>query len=372
MLVEMNSTVNSQRPRVVILIGGVSGEHSISCLTAAGVLRNIDQERFDVVVVGITRTGDWVHLPADPAPLDGGKAEVPAHAPAVMLGRRGGVTHLLGIDGTDLGPVDVVFPLLHGPFGEDGTVQGLCEMLGVRYVGSGVFASAAGMDKYRTKVELAAAGLEVGTYQAVHADQWLADRDAVLERCQQMNLPLFVKPARAGSSLGISKVTAWEDLSAAIEEALQHDPRMIIEQGVQAREIEVAVLQGRDGQPPRVAPVGEVVMNLPPGAFYDWETKYFAHDDAVTMACPADLPAEHAQAIAAAAAQAFTVLGCEGLARVDFFYDGSSFLINEINTMPGMTPYSMYPFMWGKAGLSYRELVTELIEVALARPVGLR
>lgn len=360
-------------PRIALLIGGMSGEHSISCLTAAGVLRNIDTDRFDVLVLGITRGGTWVLVPPEPEALEGGTAEVPTDAPAVTLVRTAdGEVRLIGIeDGADHGVIDVVFPLLHGPFGEDGTVQGQFEMLGVRYVGSGVFASAAGMDKHFTKVVLEQAGLPVGPYVPVTNAEWRTEREAVLARCEALALPLFVKPARAGSSLGITKVEDFADLPAAIETAHEHDPKVIIEAGVTAREIEVAVLGGRDGTP-RVAPVGEVVMDLADGEFYDWETKYFSHD-AVTMKAPADLPQGVAERIADAAARTFQALECEGLARVDFFYtEDGEILINEINTMPGMTPYSMYPFMWQQAGLSYRDLVTELIELALSRKIGLR
>lgn len=363
-----------RKPRVALLIGGVSGEHSISCLTAAGVLRNIDLERFDVLVIGITRSGHWVLVPAEPEALEGGHAEVRADAPGVTLVKdAANEVRLIGTNGThaDFGVVDVILPLLHGPFGEDGTVQGMFEMLGVRYVGSGVLASAAGMDKHMTKVVLQQAGLPVGNYVAVTPAAWQRDRESVLAQCAKLASPLFVKPARAGSSLGITKVDDITELAAAIETAHEHDPKVIVEEGVTAREIEVAVLAGRDGRP-RVAPVGEVVMDLAPDEFYDWETKYFSHD-AVSMQAPAQLPEDVAQSIADYAAATFEALECEGLARVDFFYtDSGEILVNEINTMPGMTPYSMYPYMWQQAGLSYRELVTELIELALARPVGLR
>ncbi|MDO5699908.1 MAG: D-alanine--D-alanine ligase family protein [Bowdeniella nasicola] len=365
----MNTT--RTRPRVALLIGGRSTEHSISCLTAAGVLTHLDRDRYDVIVLGITRSGAWVHLPDDATPLEGGRAEVDPQAPAAALVQTAdGCVHAWS-GGRDRGRVDVVFPLLHGPFGEDGTVQGMLEMLGVHYVGAGVFASAAGMDKQFTKVVLAGAGLPVGPYVAATAQRFERESDAVLAECARLRPPLFVKPARAGSSMGITRVTDLAQLEDAIREAQRHDPKVIIEQGIEGREIEVAVLQGRDGKA-RVAPIGELIMDLPSDGFYDYETKYFAHD-AVTMACPAELTAEQEHTIRDLAIRTFEALECEGLARVDFFLpsDGNP-VINEINTMPGMTPYSMFPYLWAAGGLHYTELVSELIELALQREQGLR
>lgn len=363
-------TTEDFRTRVLLLIGGVSGEHSISLLTAASVLRAIDHERYDVRVVGISPAGTWGLLPTDPEPLDGGRAQVSCDLPAVSLARIGDATHLVGADGTDHGVIDVCFPLLHGPFGEDGTIQGMCEMLSLRYVGAGVLASAAGMDKHYTKVLLGAAGLPVGNYVAVSKRRWQEERDQVDAELAALRYPLFVKPARAGSSLGITRVATANELDAAVENAQLHDPKVIIEQGCAGREIEIAVLQRADGTV-AAAPAGEVVMDLPDDEFYDWETKYFSHDR-VSMQCPADLPPAAAKALREAAITAFHALYCEGLVRVDFFYAAGQFIINEVNTMPGMTPYSLYPYMWQQAGLSYTELLTELIEQARSRPLTLR
>lgn len=363
-------TTDDFRIRVLLLIGGVSGEHSISCLTAASVLRAIDQDRYDVRVVGISPKGTWGLLDNDPTPLDGGRATVSSDLAPVYLARLDDATHLLGANGEDHGVIDVCFPLLHGPYGEDGTIQGMCEMLSLRYVGAGVLASAAGMDKHYTKVLLGAAGLPVGNYVAVSKRRWQEERAQVEREVAALRYPLFVKPARAGSSLGITRVSEPSELASAVATAQQHDPKVIIEQGCAGREIEIAVLQRADGTVAS-APAGEVVKHLDADEFYDWETKYFSHDR-VSMQCPADLPEADARKLREAAITAFHALYCEGLVRVDFFYDDGKFTINEVNTMPGMTPYSLYPYMWQQAGMSYTELLTELIEQARTRPLTLR
>lgn len=365
-------TEDGGRVRVAVVFGGRSGEHSVSCATAAGVLREIDRDRFDVVPVGITRSGRWVPVPDDPSLLEGGRAEVPDTGATVVLPADGGGEArltVLGPEPADLGRVDVVLPLLHGPFGEDGTIQGLLEMVDVHYVGSGVLASAVGMDKHFMKVALAAAGLAVGPYVVITPARWERDRDAVLAEVSQLTLPVFVKPARAGSSLGISRVERMADLEAAVAAAREHDPKVLVEQGLPGREIECGVLQGRGGAVPRTAPPGEVVMHT--DDFYDFETKYHSTGD-FHMECPADVDPAVAAEVRALAVRAFEALGCEGLARVDFFVDGGHAVVNEVNTMPGFTPFSMFPVVWAGAGMSYRDLVTELIDLALERPTGLR
>ncbi len=366
-----------RKTRVALIFGGRSGEHSVSCATAAGVLREIDRDRYDVLPIGITREGRWVTVADDPTLLEGGRAEVDGDGAAVLIQLAGaGRTSLLearpGAAPRELGDVDVVFPLLHGPFGEDGTIQGLFEMADVRYVGSGVLASAVGMDKHFMKVALAAAGLPVGPYVVATPQAWVRDRAAVLEAVGALRLPVFVKPARAGSSLGITRVERLEDLEAAVFEAQRHDPKVIIEEGLDGREIECGVLQGRNGAAPRTAPPGEIVMHSETSEFYDFETKYFSTED-FHMECPAQLSPEVAEEIRDLAARAFDALGCEGLARVDFFHTTSGeAVIIEINTMPGFTPFSMFPVMWAQLGMGYGDLVRELIELALERPTGLR
>ena len=266
--------------------------------------------------------------------------------------------------------IDVVFPILHGPWGEDGTLQGVLETAGVPYVGSGVLASAVGMDKTYTKTVLSAAGLEVGRWVSLHGRQWAADREAFAERIADLGFPVFVKPCRAGSSVGVSKVSRPEDLASAIETALREDPRLIVEAGVNnARELECGVLVDPDGVP-RISSFGEIKVRAGHD-FYDFEAKYL--DDSVELIVPAQLEPDVEARLRSDAVAGFTALGCEGLSRVDFFLtqDGIP-IINEVNTMPGFTAISMYPRMWGDAGVAYPDLITALIEDALRRGTGLR
>jgi D-alanine-D-alanine ligase len=365
---------------VALLFGGRSGEHSISCLTAGSVLEAIDRDRFEPVAVGITRDGRWTLAPDDPAVLrtkDGRLPEVTGDGPEVLAPTQAGATEwrLLHDDGrlASLGEIDVAFPLLHGPFGEDGTVQGLLELTDQRYVGAGVLASAVGMDKGYMKCVLAAHDLPVQPYTVITPGAWAADQKAAEATALALGLPLFVKPCRAGSSLGVSKVADAADLATAVEQARRHDLRVLVEQAANAREIECAVLGSPAGQPPRTSPPSEIVVQ---GGhdFYDFAAKYLDAAGA-DLRCPADLPPAAAAAVQDLAAQAFDAVGAEGLSRVDFFYNPAAptpLVINEINTMPGFTPISQYPRMWLASGLSYADLLTELIDLALARPVGLR
>nr|WP_285725415.1 D-alanine--D-alanine ligase family protein [Psychromicrobium sp. YIM S02556] len=366
------------RPRVALLFGGRSSEHAISCLTAASVLSVIDPEKFDVLPIGVSREGRWVLADPQSAQLARGESRLPevvADSAAVVLHSGSGHSELLSTEPGEvprvLGEVDVVFPLFHGPFGEDGTIQGLLELADVRYVGAGVLASAVGMDKAFMKLIFRSAGLSVGDFEVVTDRDWRFHREESLARCAALGWPLFVKPARAGSSVGISRVTEAADLAAAIEFARAEDPKVIVEAAIVGREIECAVLQGRDGAAPRTSLPGEIVTS-DSHALYDFEAKYLDADGAV-LSCPADLPAEAIERIRQQAAQAFDAVGAEGLSRVDFFYTGSGdVVINEINTMPGFTPSSMYPRMWAASGLDYPSLVEELLTLALERPVGLR
>jgi D-alanine-D-alanine ligase len=269
-----------------------------------------------------------------------------------------------------LGTVDVVLPLLHGAYGEDGTVQGLLELAGVRYVGSGVFASAAAMDKGHMKAALRAAGLPVGPYVLVTPRDWAHDRDDVRKRVETLGLPVFVKPARAGSSVGISKVRSLDDLDDAVEAARRHDPRVVVEAMVAGREVECGVLEALDGGPPQASVVAVVVVD-PEHDFYDFQAKYL--DGSTRIDVPADLPEDVADEIRALSVRAFDALSCEGLARVDFFLppEGGP-VLNEVNTMPGFTPASVFPRAWEATGLDYPALVDRLLRTALARPLGLR
>jgi D-alanine-D-alanine ligase len=374
----MSEPTPDRRVRVALVFGGRSSEHAVSCATAASVLEAMDRDRYEVVPVGIAKDGHWVLAPDDPEPLRLGRGhepEVDGSASSVIVPTsatdRTLVVHEPGEPPRTLGEVDVVFPLLHGPFGEDGTIQGLLDLADVRYVGSGVTASAAMMDKHVMKVLLAGAGLPIGPYVVVTDKDWQRDRAAVMERVAGLGWPVFVKPARAGSSMGISKVSGPEGLEAAVELAREHDPKVVVEGAVSGREIECGVLEGHGTGPTRTSVPGECVV-LRNHDFYDFEAKYLDADD-VRLDTPADIPDEVAERIRAMAAEAFDAAGCEGLARVDFFLtDDGEVVLNEVNTMPGFTPSSMFPRMWAATGIGYDELIDELVSLALERRTGLR
>ncbi len=370
----------NRKPRVAVVFGGRSSEHAVSCATAAGVLRAIDRDAYDVVPVGITRDGAWVLAADDPDRLALTTTQTPQvedTGSEVILPTRAGESalsvHRTGEALETLGEVDVVFPLLHGPYGEDGTLQGMLELTDMRYVGSGVLASAAGMDKHYMKVVFAGAGLPVGPYTVITDREWRRDKAAAMDAVSSLHFPVFVKPCRAGSSMGVSKVDHPDQLEGAIEAAREHDLKVIVEQGITGREIECSVLQGRGLDGPRTSLPGEIVVESGRGHdFYDFEAKYL-DDASVRLSCPADLSQAVTDEVRRLAAAAFEALACEGPARVDCFVtDRGAVLINEINTMPGFTPTSMYPRMWQESGLPYPELVDELIQLALERPVGLR
>ena len=352
----------TNRIKVAVLFGGRSNEHSVSCVSAGSVLRHLDPERYEVVPIGITKDGAWVAGDADPRALaihDRTLPNVDATSPA--LGLTADPAHLAE-------SVDVVFPILHGAYGEDGTVQGLLELADVPYVGPGVLASAAGMDKEFTKKLLAAEGLPIG-------DQVVLRRNTpslTEQEKDRLGLPVFVKPARGGSSIGISRVASWSDLDAAIAEARKHDPKVIVEAAIVGREVECGVLEFPDGRV-EASVVAEIRMpdsSGDEGAFYDFDTKYL--DDVCEFDVPAKLDDAVSEEIRELAVRAFSALDCQGLARVDFFVTADGPVINEINTMPGFTSISMYPQMWEAAGVDYSTLVSTLIDTALARGTGLR
>lgn len=368
-----------RKPRVAVVFGGKSSEHAISCVTAGSVLAAIDPDVYDVVPIGIATDGRWVLESGDPERL---RIESPEKLPEVD-GTRASVTLAPEAASTGLvvtepsqppqafGEVDVVFPVLHGPWGEDGTIQGMLEMAGVRYVGAGVLASAVSMDKAYMKVVLAAAGLPVLPSVTVTAAQWRRDAPACRERAAALGYPLFAKPARGGSSIGISKVHDASELDDALEEALRYDPKVLLEAYADgAREVECGVLQALDGTPETSVPAELRVGG--DHEFYDFAAKYLPGEH-TEIDIPADLPADVAAEIRSMSVQAFEAVGGEGLARVDFFVlpDGRV-LVNEINTMPGFTPTSMYPQMWAASGVDYPALVDRLIQLALARDTGLR
>jgi D-alanine-D-alanine ligase len=365
-----------RKPRVAVVFGGRSTEHGVSCVSAGSVLAAIDRDRYDVVPVGISREGRWVLAPDEPDKLAITGGQLPgveeSGAAVVLAGdptHRGLVVQEPGSVPQELGEVDVVLPLLHGPYGEDGTLQGLLELAGVPYVGSGVFASAAAMDKGHMKTLLQGAGLPVGPYAVVTARAWDSDKAAVRESVASLGFPVFVKPARAGSSVGITKVHGPGELDDAIEDARRHDLRVVVEAGVQGREIECGVLEGRDGAPPEASLPGEIVVG---GGheFYDFAAKYLP-DEGTDLVVPADLPDDVVRGVQDLSVRAFEALACEGLARVDFFLTPTGLVVNEVNTMPGFTPVSMFPLMWRASGLDYPALVERLVETALARHPGL-
>ncbi len=356
----------SDRARVLVLYGGRSSEHEVSCLSARSVLGAIDRERYDVTTVGITRDGRWTLTdgeittrPGDPLPT------VTDDGPTVTLVRGRAGTRLVRFedDGRahDLGPVDVCFPVLHGPHGEDGTVQGLLETMQVPYVGADVTASSVGIDKRAMKNVFKARGLPQVAYLPVRRSRFVDDPGAVVDELEgALSYPLFTKPVRQGSSIGISKAVDAASLRAGIVEALAYDDVVIVEEGIeQPREIEVAALGNDDVD--LTAP-GEI---RPSHEFYDFEAKYLDDSELIV---PAEVDAELAARIEAIAHEAFVSIGCRGMARIDFFVTPSGELyLNEINTIPGFTPNSMYPRLWAAEGVSYPELVDHLLTLALER-----
>lgn len=360
---------------MAVVFGGRSNEHGVSCVSARTVLGSLDPERYEAVPIGITRDGTWVLSAGDPLALSTSGRELPSVeissgtelTLAADPSREGSLVPLGGGDDV-LGRVDVVFPVLHGPFGEDGTLQGLLELSGLPYVGPGVLASAAGMDKEFTKKLLAAEGLPVGVQVVLRPGvATLGEVDK-----ERLGLPVFVKPARGGSSIGITKVDSWDGLDAAIAVARQHDPKVIIEAGIVGREVECGVLEFPDGRV-EASVVAEIRMpedDAETPEFYDFDTKYL--DDVCEFDVPAKLDDDVATELRELAVRAFRALDCQGLARVDFFVTADGPVINEINTMPGFTSISMYPRMWEATGLDNAALVSTLIETALARGTGLR
>ncbi len=351
----------SDRIRLVVLFGGQSAEHEVSCTSAYHVLRAVDPSRYDLEAIGITREGAWVQADEAIAALEAGAGALSAPAAGTDRVEATGtaIEPLPALRPTgDEGPV-VVLPLLHGPHGEDGTVQGMLELAGVPFVGSGTLGSALCMDKLKAKDVLAAHGIPQVPWLGLRDD----DLDAAAARVADAALryPLFVKPANLGSSVGVSRVTAPDRLASAVAAAAEYDEWIIVEEGAEGREIEVAVLGNAD---PRASVPGEVV---PAHDFYDYEDKYV--DGAADLRIPADLPEDVAEEVRQQAVQAFTILRCDGMARVDFFYEatGRGVLLNEVNTIPGFTPISMYPKLWEATGLPYGELIDELVRLALER-----
>lgn len=370
---EAHSAPHGRKTRVAVVFGGRSTEHTISCVSAGSILANLDPERFEIVPIGITPQGGWVLGTSDPKTLAIDGRTLPSVESGDELVLAGDPTRrdLVMIGSGDelhtLAGADVVFPVLHGAFGEDGTIQGLLEMADLPYVGAGVLASAAAMDKVFAKKLLAAEGLPVGTYAVLDRNVATLDES---ER-DRLGLPVFVKPARAGSSIGISKVTDWSQLDDAIALARETDPKVIIEAAVVGREIECGVLEFPDGRVEASLPAEIRVLGDDDSAWYDFETKYLG--EAAELDIPAKLDDTTTERLRAMAVRAFSALDCEGLARVDFFVGADGELtINEVNTLPGFTTTSAYPKMWEVTGVDYATLLTTLVETALSRGTGLR
>ena len=352
------------RRRVVVLFGGRSSEHEISCLSARSVIDALEGDDVEVVPIGIARDGRWFLLPGPPAlPSESGRMpEVVADMAALArLAGDDGTPALVLADGSR-SAVDVVFPVLHGPRGEDGAIQGLLEVAGVPYVGAGVLGSALGMDKAMQKALWAAAGLPVVRYLVVGEPDWSDDQEGVLTRASDLGFPLFTKPASLGSSVGITKVSEAAGLPAAIATAFRFERKIVIEQGIDpVREIEVAVLGNDD---PVTSVCGEIV---PEGhAFYDYEAKYLDEHGA-RLVIPAPLEPALASRVQQLAVTAFTTIACAGMARVDCFVQDDTVWLNEINTIPGFTSISMYPKLWEASGLLYPDLVTKLLDLGIER-----
>ncbi|MEV6330967.1 D-alanine--D-alanine ligase family protein [Streptomyces sp. NPDC051909] len=376
------NTQSPRKPRVAVVFGGRSSEHAISVVTAGAVLRAIDRDKYDVLPIGITREGRWALTADAPERMAISDRALPDVA-ELAESATGGV--VLPVDPASrevvlnepgalpqaLGEVDVVFPVLHGPYGEDGTLQGLLELSGIPYVGAGVLASAVGQDKEYMKRVFVSFGLPVGPYEVIRPREWeqnpAAARKKIVEFAADHGWPLFVKPARGGSSVGITKVDDLAGLDEAVEEARRHDPKIIVEALLRGREIECGVLEFEDG------PRASVPAEIPPVTdhdFYDFEAKYI---DSASGLVPAPIGDEATAEVQRLAVLAYESVSCEGLVRADFFLtEDGGFVINEINTMPGFTPISMYPRMWQESGVGYPELVDRLIQAALNRSTGLR
>lgn len=377
-----NTPQQPPKPRVAVVFGGRSPEHAISVVTAGAVLSAIDRTKYDVLPIGITGDGRWVQAVDDAEKMTITDGQLPSVDEVAKAGegsvslplepaRREAVYSEPGLVPQALGEVDVVFPMLHGPYGEDGTLQGMLELAGVPYVGSGVLASAMGMDKEYMKRIFLSFGLPVGPYEVIRPREWEQDpacaRKKVVDFAGEHGWPLFVKPARGGSSIGITKVEDLTMLDEAVEEARRHDPKILVESLLRGREIECGVLEFGDG------PKASVPAEIPPVSdydFYDFEAKYI---DSASGLVPAPLTEGETAEVQRLAVAAFEAMSCEGLVRADFFLlESGEFVINEVNTMPGFTPISMYPQMWQKSGVSYSELVDRLLQSALHRSTGLR
>lgn len=348
--------------KIAIIYGGRSSEHSVSCISAGAIMSHLDPEKYELYPIGITQQGTWTVGESDPEKLRSTNGAMPTVtltkgvSLAADPARRG---QFRFADGSEHVTVDVIFPVLHGLYGEDGTIQGLFELSGVPYVGTGVLSSACGMDKEYTKKLLAAEGLPVGKEVILRGEETLTQAD-----CQLLGLPVYVKPARGGSSIGISRVTRWEDMDAALREARQYDTKVIVESEIIGDEVECGVLEYPDGTVVASVPAQLVNTSVGHEGFYGFDAKYVDGD--VSAMIPAPLDDAATRLIQSLAREAFQALQCSGLARVDFFVTPAGPVLNEVNTMPGFTPISMYPQVFAASGVPYAELLDTLIAQALA------
>jgi D-alanine-D-alanine ligase len=352
----------NKKIRVVLLFGGRSAEHEVSCVSARHVAEALDPDRYQVVPIGITRSGRWLLPDASRDVLQGGPLQIPAKGfevsgDPVTVKQDPGEAEIVPF----VGKPDVVLPILHGPYGEDGTVQGLLELSDIPYVGSGVVGSALGMDKEKMKILLRADGMPTVDFVVIRDHEWEADPEACLERASKFGFPCFAKPANLGSSVGITKCKDFDSLRAGIGGALRHDRKVLIEEHTPGREIECGVL---GNEYPEASVCGEV---LPSREFYDYIAKYI--DEASRTIIPAEIPDEACETVRSFAIRAFQAIDAEGMARVDFFYDegGRGVVVNEINTIPGFTNISMFPKLWEASGVPYGKLIDRVIELALER-----
>jgi D-alanine-D-alanine ligase len=356
----------AKKIKVGVIFGGRSGEHEVSLVSAKGIINAMDKGKYEIVPIGITREGRWI---ASGDPMKALEAGTPEESvPAALLGdpSQKGLMRLeeseTAMTTARLSEIDVIFPVLHGPYGEDGTVQGLLELADIPYVGAGVLGSALGMDKALMKTVFQAHGLPVVEHLVIKRKEWERAPQGVMQHIEDtLDYPCFIKPVNLGSSVGISKVHQRSELAPALNLAARYDRKMLAEQGVNAREIEVSVLGNDD---PIASVPGEII---PCREFYDYIAKYI--DDRSELIIPADLPPETAQQIRELAIEAYLTVDCSGMARVDFLLDKDSgqIYLGELNTIPGFTPISMYPKLWEASGIPYSELIDRLIELALER-----
>ena len=356
-----HSRKRARKLRVGVIFGGRSGEHEVSLTSAKGIMNAMDQSKYEIVPIGITKAGQWLagsDIHQQLLAAAAGHPMVEAEAQKVQPP----VESALALPIAETGPLDVIFPVLHGPFGEDGSIQGFFELLGIPYVGAGVMGSAAAMDKAISKKIFRAHGLPTLDYRVFLRQQWQTGPEAVIAACEAaMAYPVFIKPANLGSSVGVHKAKNQAQLRAGLQDAARYDRKLIVEQGIDAREIEVSVLGNDD---PIASIPGEII---PSREFYTYAAKYI--DDSSQLLIPASLTPEQTDLIRKLAIMAFQALDCAGLARCDFLLEKATgqVFVNELNTMPGFTPISMYPKLWEASGLSYRELIDRLIELAIER-----